>query len=169
MSGRVVVLGGGSTGEAFAAALRSYDADVPITLVERELLGGECTYWACMPSKTLLRAPEVLAEVRRAPGAAEALDGAALDVGRIFWWRDQVVENLDDAGHADWLAERDVELVRGTGRVAAPGRVDVDGTEISAKFRRDMVASELAGAGLELAEWWTDAAGDFALALARRG
>jgi pyruvate/2-oxoglutarate dehydrogenase complex dihydrolipoamide dehydrogenase (E3) component len=66
--GPVVVLGGGAVGEAFCAALRRRDADVRITLVEHELLGGECTYWACMPSKTLLRAPELAAASARTPG-----------------------------------------------------------------------------------------------------
>ena len=92
-AGQVVVLGGGSTGEAFCAALRRLDADVSITLVERELVGGECTYWACMPSKTLLRSPEVVHEARLAPGAAEAVTGK-LDPERIFWWRDQVVTQV---------------------------------------------------------------------------
>src|SRR5207245_9455038 len=95
-AGQVVVLGGGSTGEAFCAALRRLDADVSITLVERELVGGECTYWACMPSKTLLRSPEVVHEARLAPGAAEAVTGK-LDPERIFWWRDQVVDEYDDS------------------------------------------------------------------------
>ena len=124
--GSVVVLGGGSAGEAFVAALRRLDADVEIVLVERALVGGECTYWACMPSKTLLRAPELLAAVRLAPGAAEAVSGA-LDLERVFWWRDQVVDGYDDEGHGTWLADRRVELVRGDATVVEPGVVDVGG------------------------------------------
>jgi pyruvate/2-oxoglutarate dehydrogenase complex dihydrolipoamide dehydrogenase (E3) component len=127
---KVVVLGGGSTGEAFAAALRRHDAAAEITVVERELLGGECTYFACMPSKTLLRPTELIAAARRAPGAAEAVVGE-LDVGRVFWWRDQVIDNRDDEGHEDWLRERGIEVVRGAGRVVAPGRIDVDGQELA--------------------------------------
>lgn len=126
---RVVVLGGGSAGEAFVAALRRLDADVEITLVERGLVGGECTYWACMPSKTLLRSPELLAAARLAPGAAEAITGA-LDLERIFWWRDQVVDGYDDEGHGVWLADRGIELIRGEARVASPGIVEVDGREL---------------------------------------
>lgn len=126
---RVVVLGGGSAGEAFVAALRRLDTAVEIVLVERALVGGECTYWACMPSKTLLRAPELLAAARLAPGAAEAVAGA-LDLERIFWWRDQVVDGYDDGGHGTWLAERGVELVRGEATVVAPGVVEVDGREL---------------------------------------
>src|SRR5947209_3288564 len=123
---RVVVLGGGSTGQAFCAALRRADAAAEIVLVERELVGGECTYWACMPSKTLLRAPEVVAAARLAPGAAEAVTGA-VDAERIFWWRDRVVDEYDDSGHEQWLAERHVELVRGEGRVREPGVVEANG------------------------------------------
>jgi pyruvate/2-oxoglutarate dehydrogenase complex dihydrolipoamide dehydrogenase (E3) component len=126
---RVVILGGGSAGEAFAAELRRRDSEVSITLVERELVGGECSYWACMPSKTLLRSPEVLAAARRAPGAAEAVSGGP-DAERMFWWRDQVVENLDDSAQAKWLEGLDVELVRGEGRVREPGVVEVGGREL---------------------------------------
>ena len=125
----VVVLGGGSAGEAFVGALRRLDEGIEITLVERALVGGECTYWACMPSKTLLRAPELLAAARRAPGAAEAVSGA-LDLERIFWWRDQVVDGFEDDGHGTWLADRGTELVRGDATVAAPGVLDVAGREL---------------------------------------
>ena len=90
MAERVVVLGGGRPREAFVAALRRLDPTSTITLVERELVGGECSYWACMPSKTLLRSPELVAAAKRAPGAAEALNGE-LASDRVFWWRDQVV------------------------------------------------------------------------------
>ena len=75
MSRRVVVLGAGSAGEHFVGALRRLDGDVEITIVERELAGGECSYYACLPTKTLLRPTEVLAAARHAPGAAEALTG----------------------------------------------------------------------------------------------
>lgn len=118
----VVVLGGGVTGEAFLAALRRLDSKVPIALVERELVGGECSYWACIPSKTLLRPLEVLHRARLAPGAAEGL--SQVDVQRVFWWRDQVAEK-DDESQAKWVQEKNVELVRGTGVVAEPGRVRV--------------------------------------------
>ena len=126
---RVVILGGGSAGEAFVGALSRLDGDFETTLVERALVGGECTYWACMPSKTLLRAPEVLAAASQAPGAAEAAVGA-LDLERIFWWRDQVVESYDDGGHGTWLAERGTALVRGDATVAAPGVLEVEGREL---------------------------------------
>lgn len=156
--GRVVVLGGGAVGEAFCAALRRADGDVPITLVERNLVGGECTYWACMPSKTLLRAPELVAAARRTPGAAEAVTGRP-DASRIFWWRDQVVEEHDDSGHVEWLDEQRVELVRGTGRVARPGVLDVDGAEL--EYEQLVVATGSTTAlppleGLDGVEHWTN-------------
>ena len=153
----VVVLGGGSTGEAFCAALRRLDPEVEIVLVERELVGGECTYWACMPSKTLLRAPEVVHAARIAPGAAEALTGE-LDPERIFWWRDQVVDEYDDAGHVPWLAERRIELVRGEGRVVAPGRLEVGGQEL--EYGELVIATGSVPSippipGLDGLEYWT--------------
>jgi pyruvate/2-oxoglutarate dehydrogenase complex dihydrolipoamide dehydrogenase (E3) component len=156
--GRVVVLGGGATAEAFCAAYRTIDEDSPMTLVERNLVGGECTYWACMPSKTLLRAPELLAGAHQTPGAAEAITGD-LDVGRIFWWRDQVVDGHDDSGHVEWLEERGVELARGTGRVGRAGVLDVDGEEL--EYERLVVATGSTPAvpplpGLEQIEFWTN-------------
>ncbi|HEU0304255.1 MAG TPA: NAD(P)/FAD-dependent oxidoreductase [Gaiellaceae bacterium] len=126
---RVVVLGGGSAGEAFVGAFRRLDRESQLTLVERALVGGECTFWACMPSKTLLRSPELVAAARRAPGAAEAVPGT-LDVDRVFWWRDQVVDSWDDEGHGTWLADRDTALVRGDAVVAESGLLDVGGTEL---------------------------------------
>jgi dihydrolipoamide dehydrogenase len=127
MAGGVVVLGGGAAGEAFCAAFRRRDSEQPLTLLEPALVGGECSYFACMPSKTLLRAPELQAAARLAPG----LEAGALDLERVFWWRDQVVDGRDDSAHANWLAERGVELVRGSGRALAPGRLDVDGRELA--------------------------------------
>jgi pyruvate/2-oxoglutarate dehydrogenase complex dihydrolipoamide dehydrogenase (E3) component len=128
MKRRVVVLGAGVAGEAFIAALRRLDAEAEITLVERALVGGECSYWACIPSKTLLRPLEVLARARLAPGAAEAVQDG-VDVARVFWWRDEVA-GQDDSSQAEWVAGLNVELVRGAGRVARPGCVEVDGREL---------------------------------------
>jgi pyruvate/2-oxoglutarate dehydrogenase complex dihydrolipoamide dehydrogenase (E3) component len=124
---RVVVLGAGVTGEAFAAALRRHSPDTEIVVVEQELVGGECSYWACIPSKTLLRPLEVLARAKRAPGAAEAV--SAVDAARVFRWRDEVAEK-DDTSQVEWLGKQGAELVRGTGVVAEPGLVRVDGREL---------------------------------------
>ena len=98
-----------------------------MVVVERELVGGECSYWACIPSKTMLRPLEVVARARLAPGAAEAV--GSVDADRVFWWRDQVAEK-DDTSQAEWLASKGAELVRGSGVVAEPGLVTVDGREL---------------------------------------
>ena len=129
MSDRVVVLGAGSSGEHFVGALRRRGSDAEIVVVERELAGGECSYYACIPTKTLLRPTEALAAARLAPGAAEAITGA-LDPERVFWWREQVTDGRDDSWHADWLAEQNAELVRGEARVARRGVVVVGDREL---------------------------------------
>jgi len=129
MSRRVVVLGAGSAGEHFVGALRRLDGDVEITIVERELAGGECSYYACLPTKTLLRPTEVLAAARHAPGAAEALTGE-IDVERVHWWRDQVTDGRDDSWHAGWLEKQSAELVRGDARVARKGVVAIGDREL---------------------------------------
>src|SRR5918999_2923429 len=103
MAGGVLVLGGGVTGEAFAAALRRLDPHVPITLVEQELVGGECSYFACIPSKTLLRPLELIHRARLAPGAMEAV--GEIDPKRVFWWRDEVA-GQDDTSQAEWVVEQ---------------------------------------------------------------
>ncbi len=125
----VVVLGAGSTGEAFVAALRRLEADVPIAIVERKLVGGECSYYACMPTKALLRPGEALAAARNVPGAAEAATGS-LDTERVFWHRDQVTSGWDDSGQESFLTELDVELIRGEGRVVEPGLVRIDDRDL---------------------------------------
>ena len=99
----VVVLGAGPAGEHLAGALR--DRDLSVAIVESRLVGGECAFYACMPSKALLRPAEALAETERVPGAAEAVRGP-LDVGRLLARRDEVVHHLDDAPNLDWLAQR---------------------------------------------------------------
>jgi pyruvate/2-oxoglutarate dehydrogenase complex dihydrolipoamide dehydrogenase (E3) component len=123
---KIVVLGGGSTGEHFVGALRRLDGDADLTLVERRLVGGECSYWACIPTKTMLRATELVAATRRAPG----LDPASLDPTGVFGWRDIVVDERDDSEQVKWLADRRCALVRGDGVVAKPGFVSVNGREL---------------------------------------
>jgi pyruvate/2-oxoglutarate dehydrogenase complex dihydrolipoamide dehydrogenase (E3) component len=155
--GRVVVLGAGSSGEHFVGALRRLDPDVEITVVERELAGGECSYYACLPTKTLLRPTEALAAARLAPGAAEAVTGQ-LDVERIFSWREQVTDGRDDSWHAEWIAEQRAELVRGVARVVRSGIVAVGEREL--EYEALVVATGSAPAvppvdGLDEVDFWT--------------
>jgi len=158
MSRRVVVLGAGSAGEHFVGALRRLDGDVEITIVERELAGGECSYYACLPTKTLLRPTEVFAAARHAPGAAEAVTGE-IDVERVHWWRDQVTDGRDDSWHAGWLERQSAELVRGDARVARKGVVAVGDREL--EYDELVVATGSHPAvpeleGLDDVEYWTN-------------
>jgi pyruvate/2-oxoglutarate dehydrogenase complex dihydrolipoamide dehydrogenase (E3) component len=132
------VLGGGSTGTACAAALRRLDKQVRIMVVERELLGGECSYWACMPSKALLRPFEAIVAARLVPGASEAVTGDP-DLERVFWHRDETVSGWDDARLVEFLAERDIDLLRGTGRIVEPGLLRVYDEEL--RYERLVIAT----------------------------
>ncbi|HEY7932583.1 MAG TPA: NAD(P)/FAD-dependent oxidoreductase [Solirubrobacteraceae bacterium] len=118
----VVVIGAGPAGEVCAGRLA--DNGMSVALVESQLVGGECSYYACMPSKALLRPAQVLAEARRVPGAAQALAGE-LDVAAVLYRRDQIVHGLDDQAQLPWLDERGIELVRGHGRIESERAVGV--------------------------------------------
>jgi dihydrolipoamide dehydrogenase len=135
----VIVIGGGPAGEN--AAGRCADGGLAVALVERELVGGECSYWACIPSKTLIRPGDVLAAARRAPGAAEAVTGE-LDADAALAQRDYMTSDWHDDGQLPWLEGKGIELHRGTGRLAGERAVEVtagDGSSHRLGARRAVV------------------------------
>jgi len=121
----VVVIGAGSTGENVAD--RAVKGGLTAVIVESELVGGECSYWACIPSKTLLRPGEAVAAAR------DAAATAAVDVGQALAWRDFMVSDYSDDSQVSWLESRGIALLRGTGRLAGPGVVEVAGKPYTAR------------------------------------
>ena len=153
----VVVLGAGAPGEV--AAGRLGEAGLSVAIVEERLVGGECSFFACMPSKALLRPIELAAETRRVPG----IPVGELDVAAVLARRDEVVHDLDDASMLPWLEERGVTVVRGHGRLAGERRVTVGG-DVLVAGRAVIVATGSAAtippvAGLGDANPWTNIEG----------
>ena len=158
----VIVIGAGPPGEN--AAGRAVDHGMSVAIVEERLVGGTCTFWGCVPTKTMLRPGDVLAAARRVPGAAEAVTGD-LDVAAALGQRDYMVSDWSDETQTPWLGSKGIELVRGHGRLAGEKRVEVassDGSTRTLTARRAVVlACGTAPAmppidGLADAEPWTN-------------
>jgi dihydrolipoamide dehydrogenase len=156
----VVVIGAGPVGENVADYARK--GGLSVVVVERELVGGECSYWACIPSKALLRPVHAVAAAQRVAGAAQAVTGP-LDAAAVLARRDAFVHGFDDAGQVSWLDGAGIALVRGVGRLAGERRVVVDTAEGQvqlAALRAVVVCTGSAAAlppvpGLDAASPWT--------------
>jgi pyruvate/2-oxoglutarate dehydrogenase complex dihydrolipoamide dehydrogenase (E3) component len=134
----VIVLGAGSTGTN--VAWYAGDNDLTVAVVERELVGGECSYWACIPSKALLLPTHALAAARRLPGAAEAVGD--VDVDAVLARRDEFISHLDDSSQVQWMEGIDADLIRGEGRLSGEREVAVtaaDGSVRQLTARRAVV------------------------------
>jgi pyruvate/2-oxoglutarate dehydrogenase complex dihydrolipoamide dehydrogenase (E3) component len=126
MSYDVIVIGGGPVGENVAD--RAHQGGMKVALVESELVGGECSYWACVPSKALLRSGIALRAAQHVDGAAQAVT-SSLDAAAVFKRRNYMVSDWNDKGQVDWLASAHIDLIRGHGRITGVKKVEVNGKE----------------------------------------
>jgi dihydrolipoamide dehydrogenase len=126
----VIVIGAGPAGEVLAGRLAG--ERLAVAIIESHLVAGECSYYACMPSKALLRPGELLNEAKRVPGVAQAVTGD-LDVPAALERRDEVIHELDDSGQVKWLEDRGITLLRGVGRLSGEREVELDGRTLSAR------------------------------------
>ncbi|PZE34253.1 NAD(P)/FAD-dependent oxidoreductase [Curtobacterium sp. MCPF17_031] len=157
----VVVIGAGPVGENVAD--RAVQGGLSVAIIESELVGGECSYWACMPTKALLRDVAAFRAAQHLPGASAAITGT-LDVAAVLRRRDRFASEWDDAGQASWLASAGITLIRGRGRIAGPRSVSVtqpDGSDVVLTARHAVVAATGTSAavppipGLAEARPWT--------------
>ncbi len=153
----VIVVGAGPAGEVCAGRVAQDGRKV--ALVERELVGGECSFYACMPSKGLLRPWQALTEARRVPGAAEAADGE-LEVSSVLGRRDEIIHDRDDSAQLPWIEDRGIELVRGRGTLAGERELQVGDTLLRARQAVVLAPGTRAAIppipGLAEAELWTN-------------
>jgi pyruvate/2-oxoglutarate dehydrogenase complex dihydrolipoamide dehydrogenase (E3) component len=131
-----IVIGAGPAGEEVAGRLA--EDGLKVAICERELVAGECKYWACIPSKTLLRSGEALASARGIPGAREAITGE-IDASAALEWRDFMTSDWNDTDKAAWLDDKGIDLYRGSARFLEPGKLSVGDEEISSE--RIVIAS----------------------------
>src|SRR3954453_2738501 len=153
----VVVVGGGPAGVVAAGGMA--DAGLGVAVGQDDVVGGECSFYACMPSKALLRPEEVLREARRIPGAAEGVTGE-LDVQAVLDRRDEVIHDLDDSGMLPWLEDKGIKLYRGFGVLNGEKRVDVGDEQLEARKAVILSGGTRAALppieGLREAEPWTN-------------